>query len=450
MYHKIKQKWAESSARTRLAAKNIIISIFLKITSILTSLLIVPLTIDYINGDVYGIWLTISSIVGWINFFDLGLANGFKNKFAESLARNNHLLARQYLSTTYFFVIIIMCFVFGVAFILNKHLDLASILNVSQIYRITLQKVFIILSFFFCMNMIVNIFAKMVEADQRPSIAAIISCIGQILSLIAIYILTKTTSGNLVNLATYFSGIPFFTMLISSLILYKFTRYRNYAPSIKYCKFYLIKDLLHLGVKFFIIYLSLIVIFQLMNVVLSRECGPLAVTQYNISYKYFSVIYMAFVIIVSPMWAAFTDAYAKKDNIWMQSTLNKFEKCLVFILMICGFMLLFSQTAYHIWIRNKVEISWTLSIGTTIYVIAQIYGALYMNLINGIGSIRIQLIIYVSFALISFPLMTWACRQFGPVGIVVIPTIVYITQSLLLRKQLKLIIADKASGIWTK
>lgn len=447
---KLRKRLSFSSERSKLAIKNIVASFILKITSIITSLLVVPLTIDYVDGTQYGIWLTISSIVGWANFFDLGLSNGLKNKFAEAKAKNNILLAREYLSTTYVFITILMTLLFGLIWLMNNHLNLASILNVSQDYRLVLHNVFIILAFFFCMNMIVNTFVKMLEADQRPAIASAIAGIGQVLSLAMIYILTKTTQGSLINLATYFSGIPIITMLVASVIMFLFTRYRKYAPSIRLFKPFLIKDLLQLGLKFFFIYLCLIVIFQLMNIVLSRECGALSVTQYNISYKYFSIVYMAFMIIVAPMWAAFTDAYTKKDFQWMRNVLVKFEKSIKWVALFCVILLFVSGFSFKIWIGDSVEIGFILSLGTMVYVFTQILGGLYMHLINGIGAVQIQFLIYLLFALISYPLMTFSCRLAGPVGIIFIPTIVYLFQAIVGRKQIWLIINQKASGIWLK
>ena len=96
----IKEKINSKSERSQDVIINIFLSLAMKGATILSSLLIVPLTINYVNPNQYGIWLTLSSIIGWVAFFDLGLGNGFRNKFAEAKAQNNRLLARELLSTT--------------------------------------------------------------------------------------------------------------------------------------------------------------------------------------------------------------------------------------------------------------------------------------------------------------------------------------------------------------
>lgn len=46
--------------------------------------------------------------------------------------------------------------------------------------------------------------------------------------------------------------------------------------------------------------------------------GPDQVTIYNLSYKYFSVLIMAFSIVISPLWSAITEAYVRKDFKWFK------------------------------------------------------------------------------------------------------------------------------------
>ena len=77
-------KLLPSSGRSKDAVNNIALSLVGKAISVLSSLLIVPLTINYVNPTRYGIWLTLSSIIAWVSFFDLGMGNGFRNKFAEA------------------------------------------------------------------------------------------------------------------------------------------------------------------------------------------------------------------------------------------------------------------------------------------------------------------------------------------------------------------------------
>lgn len=440
----------KSPGRSKEAMKNIILSLASKAISILSSLLIVPLTIDYVNPTQYGIWMTVSSIIGWIGFFDLGLGNGFRNRFAEARAKGDNELASMYLSTSYFFIGVIVAIVFIVIYAANAFIDWSAILNVKRTYSTELGNVFIILSAFFCFSMVARLVGTMLTADQRVGVSSMIQGGGQLLSLAAIFILTKVSKGSLTNLAIYFAGIPCVVWMLSSVVVYLTPRYSYLVPRLKNVRLSLVNDIMGLGIQFFVIHLCLILVFQIVNVVISRELGPEAVTEYNIAYKYFNILNNVAVIVLTPFWSAFTDAYQKEDYVWMQSTLSNLEKLWLVGCLVSMIMLALSQPFYRLWVGNEVEVSFLLSLAVAVYFITYNLGNIYMYLINGIGKIRIQLIVYVAFAIVAWPLMVWASRSFGLCGVVIVPSSVLLVQAILGRIQLMKLLTKSAKGIWAK
>ena len=137
------------SSRSIAIKKNIIASLFLKGISILVSLQVVPLTINYINPTRYGIWLTLSSIVAWLSYFDLGFAHGFRNRFAEAVAKG---ICSYQRICQYYLCSFVSAFssVFLIAIVVNHFVDWSAILNVDAAYSSELNIVFGILVFFFC------------------------------------------------------------------------------------------------------------------------------------------------------------------------------------------------------------------------------------------------------------------------------------------------------------
>ena len=125
-----KDNFTRGHERSIKAKKNILASFLIKGCSIAVSLIIVPVTINYINSSRYGIWLTLSSIVGWLSFFDIGLTQGLRNKFAEAKAKNDDSIARIYISTTYVILGIIFTCIWLLFLVGNNFLDWSKILNV--------------------------------------------------------------------------------------------------------------------------------------------------------------------------------------------------------------------------------------------------------------------------------------------------------------------------------
>ena len=442
--------FASLSERTQGVVRNIGMSMGARVVSILCSLLIVPLTIDYVSPTRYGIWMTFSSIIAWMGYFNFGLANGFRNKFAEARAQGNDLLARELVSTTYFAISVVVLSLFAIASLLNALVDWAAFLHLDASYGEELGRVFFILSTFVCLNMVVNVFATLLIADQRPGVEALIHGLGQVVSLAAIWLLTRLTTGSLVNLALYFSSVPVAVMLLSQVVAYRHTRYRQFAPSLRHVRPSLVRTIMVVGLKFFAINICLIVIFHITDLVITREVGPESTAQYNIAKRYFNIILMAMTIIITPFWSSFTEAYVKRDIAWMRNSLRRLEQLWGLSLIVGGVMLLLSDWFYGVWIGDKLHVPLMISVSTLVFIESQILGAIYMHLVNGIGTIRLQTIIYVAIALVAWPCMVYGGRQWGICGILLLPTAAYLLQAVAARVQLGKLLDGTATGIWAK
>src|ERR1035437_1185833 len=150
--------FSKGHPRSLAAKKNIIASFIIKTFSIAIGLVLVPLTINYINPSRYGIWLTLSSIVGWLSFFDIGFGNGLRNKFTEALAEKQEEMARIYVSTTYALLSIIIGIVLIVFFCINSFIDWSTILNSTPAMAGELSILAVIVFTFFCLRFIFQLF----------------------------------------------------------------------------------------------------------------------------------------------------------------------------------------------------------------------------------------------------------------------------------------------------
>lgn len=450
MNFNIKDYFTQGNSRSLTIKKNIVGSFALKCINIIVSLQVVPLTINYINPSQYGIWLTLSSIIAWLGYFDLGFAHGFRNRFAEARAKNNLLLAKQYVSTTYAILILLFSFILSLSLICNHFINWCYILNINSCSNEELQAVFGLLACFFCIHIVGSIFTTMLTANQKPALASLIQTFGQVLAFICIYVLTKTVHGSLTVLAFAFSGVPCIFLIIVSIIVFRSKKYNVIAPSIKYIRFNLTKNILGLGAQFFVIMISILFIFQFINIIISRVEGPIAVTQYNVTYKYYNVLNMIAIIILTPFWSAFTEAYTRKDYEWMKRMVRKLEKLWLLCIPILFLMILCSNLFFKLWLGESIHIPFSLSLCVSLYVLFQTGGNVYMYMINGTSKVRLQMIVYLLFAFISIPLIFYFTKTYGLEGTLIVPSFIYFIQMLIGKIQIYKLVNGSAKGIFNK
>ena len=435
--------------RSVKAKKNIIVSFILKGFSIMVGLAFVPLTVSYVNPLRYGIWLALSSIIGWFSYFDIGFGNGLRNKFAESIAKKEYDTARIYVSTTYAVITALALFCILIFVFVNPFISWTKILNAPAGMAKELEWLALIVFIFFWMQFVLQLITTIITANQEPAKASFFNLLGSILSLLFIFILTKVTSGNLIYLGSVLSITPVLVLLTSSFWFYN-REYKIYAPSFKFIRLRYARSLMGLGFNFFVIQIGALVLFQTDNIVITQLFSPREVTTFNIAFKLFSVIIMAFSIIIAPLWSVFTEAYTNKDFEWIKRTLSKLRKIWLVVVVITIFTLVVSPLIFRLWMGDKVKIPFSLSVALSFYIIVCSWQNIHVYFLNGVGKIRLQLYLVIVSGLINIPMAIVLGRLIGLPGVTLANAILFAAMGIVFSIQVKKIINNNAKGIWAK
>lgn len=449
VYKEIIADFFRGHERTVRAKINVLGSLFMRGISIIISLVLVPLTINYINPTQYGIWLTLTSIISWFGFFDMGFGNGLRNKLTETIVKKEYERSRGYISTAYAVFFAVFFSIWLIFVILNHFLDWARILNAPpELGKELSWLAFIVLSYF-CLQIILRTINVVLTADQKPAIAAMIEMLGQAIALVVIFILTKTTRGSLINLGLGIGLAPVLVLIVASIWYYSRT-YKKIIPEFgKISKAYA-KEMGELGIKFFFLQVASMIIFQANNIVIAHVCGPEDVTVFNVAYKYFSLISMVFIIIITPFWSAFTDAYNQKDISWMKNTIRKLEKIWIGLAIGGVCLLILSKFFFEMWVGDKVLVPFSVSALLLLYVLVYSRFNLYLYLLNGIGKIKLQVLVYVPLALLNIPILILFGLRLGLIGLILGNILISLPHLIYGPIQLRRIIENRANGLWNQ
>lgn len=449
--YKIYDKVGIKSDRTKNITKHVLLSFLYKGGSIIASFLLVPLTIDYLDTENYGIWLTLSSFISWFSFFDIGLGNGLRNKFAEAKAKGDMAAARGYVSSAYFTIGAVSLGLILIFFGLNFFIDWTKVFNASPSLQKDLSLLMPIVFGFFCLQLVVKLITTIYTADQHHSMQGKINFYTQAGSLLLIWIMTKTSESSLLIFGTIFSALPVFLLLWFNLFAFN-KRYFDFKPSFKLWKKEYLKEIFGLGVSFFIVQMSWIIITSTDNFIISQLFSPKEVVPYNLALKLFTLSTMLFTIIVTPYWSSFTEAYAKGDFTWIKISMKKLEKFVLIFSAFCLLLLCFSNDLYPIWVGEEITVPFSLSAFICSYTILILLLSPYNYFINGTGKIRIQLYQSALMAIINIPLGVILANylKLGVNGVILGTLLCVIPGVVLSRVQFLKLINKTAIGVWNK
>lgn len=436
--------------RSSKALFNVLLSFLFKGGGVLINIVLVPLTIGFVNVEEYGIWLTLSSIMAWLSVSDIGLGHGLRNKFAEALALNDKKLARIYVSTTYVSLLFFVAVLWMVFIVVNNFIDWSKVLNVGANLSSELSSTVLIFFTFFSVHFVIKIIGTVLNASQMPGKAASFVFFSNLIVLIVIYVLKESGyNGSLPLLAMVTGASQVLVFLLASIWFY-LGPLKEFVPSLKLFDRKYVKELLNLGLKFFLIQMSMIFIFQCTNIIISQVLDIEQVTIYNVAYRYFMIPMSFIMILLSPLWSAFTDAYVKKDFVWM----NKIFRLLFFftigVAIILFLFLLVSKWLYKLWLGATLEIPFSVSLVMMLNILFATVFNIYIFIINGIGKLYLQIRLNILLSFIYIPLAIVFGKKYGLEGIITANLLVNLVYAVFIPIQSWKIIKQKEHGIWAR
>lgn len=446
---RILERFKPKDERGVMLRNNILLSAILKVVGLLTSLLIVPVTLAYLNKEQYGIWMTMSSVLMWFSFFDIGLGNGMRNYLTEAISNSDYRKGRVYLTTTLVMLSGIALILGAVFIVLTLTLNLNDFFNTTAVAGVQLRHALLIAIVCTTVTFVVKNVGLVYVALQRYAINDLLIVSGNVVALAIIYVITRTTSSNLTYVVMAFTVTPVIVFLLAAIPL--FHRFPQLRPSRKAFDLAFGKQIVSKGLGFFAIQVtSCLVIFGGSNFFITQFMGPEAVTPYSIAYRYFNLLAIGYTIIISPMWNAYTDASVKGEYEWIRKTFRRALLLWGGTVAVGTVMLLFAGMFYRLWVGSNVVIPFSLSVSVLLFISFFNLNNCVTYLINGLNKIRVQIVTSIVITALYIATVMLLGKHLGVEGVVCSMAFSYAAMSMIHLYQCRLLIRQKATGIWNQ
>ena len=397
--------------RSKNLFKNIGLSFVLKGCGVCISFLQLPLTVHYLSTIEYGIWVTLLTMMTWINRLDMGIGLGVRNNLAIAVSLGNIERAKAYISTGIFAM-------FGIASILMvifwtgmQFIDEQIVFNTKDISNDVLHSVVAWTGTFFIITFFMSIISQFYYAYQEAAKTGMLELSNSIIMLALVYYLTLQETHNILYFVFAFGIASISSKLLFS--VYFFIKHREVIPDFSLVSTKVMKNITGIGIKFFIIQLCTIFCFSIANVLVTQLLGPEYVRSYDIVFKLMNFSVMIQSLILTPLWSAYTDAYARNDIEWIKTTLRKTNLLLLIFIPALCLIAWKIEFLVEVWLNIEFSCEPSFLILMVMYHVVILVCGNYCNVLNGIGKVNVQLVAYMLCACVVVPLSYISVVDFG-------------------------------------
>jgi O-antigen/teichoic acid export membrane protein len=214
------------------------------------------------------------------------------------------------------------------------------------------------------------------------------------------------------------AGAPILATALNAIQFFGFAR-PDLRPGVTFVSQDVITQIARLGGLFFILQLGAAISFSSDNIVLTRIIGPLAVTQYAVPCRIFSLVAMATSFIVTPLWPAYGEALARRDFLWIRGTLYRSLLLVTGVsIFMCAILVVFGNKIMHLWVGPSIHASPALLVGLGIWGVVLGISSAIATFLNGLSIVRIQVIIAIVGGFTNIVLSVYLTRRIGIPGVV--------------------------------
>ncbi|PSB04095.1 lipopolysaccharide biosynthesis protein [Merismopedia glauca] len=378
-------------------------SVASKGVSILTNLISVPLTVNYLGTERYGLWMTISSAIALLSFADLGMGSGLLNAIAEADGKDDRHSARVYVSSAFFILLAIAMLILVVFASIYPLIPWERVFNVRSDLAVRESgPTMAVLIASFAVNIPLGIAQRVQMGYQEGYKNQLWAIVGGLMGLAGLLLGVYFKVG-LPWLVLAISGGPVLGMLINWIVLFGSSR-KWLFPQWKYFNWLASRKILGTGTWFFILQILTVVGTASDNLIISQALGASAVASYAVTQKLFSTAFVS-QFFITPLWPAFAEAIARADYNWARKTLNRSLIISSSIGIITALILfIFANKIITIWAGPNLVPSTLVLIGFTFWLILLGYIGTMSTLFNS-GSLISKQVIFISAASIASLLM---------------------------------------------
>ncbi|QWE02842.1 MATE family efflux transporter [Polynucleobacter sp. JS-JIR-II-b4] len=404
-------------------------NLFYKISLMVVMIFSVRMTLLYLGVERYGIWLTISSLVGILNIFDLGVGNALINRVASASSRVNNKKLCNIISGG-LFTLGLISFAVGILFYLVvAFVPWHSLLKIDNqlIYLETYAtiKTFVLM---FALTMFTEGVNKVFYGMQRIYEANIMRIIGAFLTLPFIWFAIKLNAGMPYLLVASMSGAIVANLVLMGLL---FLRKQFSLENLFLNSRIEMPHLFKMGGLFFFLQMGSIVVYGADNLIIANFLGATSVAIYGVVQKMFQFTSQSCLVVNSGLWPAYANAKEHGDSIFIRHTLIKSILLTLAIAVSMGLILIiFGGSIISHWTNHEIIVSVALLSAFCFWSIADAVANSFAMFLNGLSLLKPQMMALFTLIFFGMPLKIWLASQFGLVAMLTGFTIFFLANIL--------------------
>jgi O-antigen/teichoic acid export membrane protein len=393
-------------------------SVVARLANTAIGLITLPIIVRYLGNEGYGLMVTITSVVAWLQFSNMGLGIGLQNALTEETGKGDQNAQAQLVSTAVVALATVGIVLLAVGALVFPLVDWLKVFPPTSNRFVTeIPWTLMIVFFGFVSTVVLGFVGPIYAARQELHVASLPSVVSGVIGLLGIILVTRHRLG-LVGIVTVTIGATAAVQWCFALWTLYGRRLPELRPSMSRVSKTAWWRICHTGFQFFLLQVCAIVFSQLDAILITQFLSADQVTPYALAQRIFLYLGGLFAIVTGSLWSAYGHAKAQGDATWIRSTHHKITRLFaLFFGALAIIMIVGGKQFLGWWIGTAAAPTVSLIAAVAFYFSVREWISLNAMLLNGLNVIREQILPMLVAAAVSLGLELYFIRRYGTIGL---------------------------------
>jgi O-antigen/teichoic acid export membrane protein len=379
-------------------------------------LLSLSLTVRYLGKERYGVWTTVSTVAAWLTLANFGLGQGLTTRLASLHGDDRREQRYRAICSSAAVVTLVSLVLLPLLIVACQLAPWPRIFNVRSELAIAETRPTILVCGLAVLAMLpLSVASGVLTGHQRGDVVNLTGIVSSVVGLIAVVVAVRLRWGMPGLCAVLL--VPQVGALVAQVVAARWMGLVRFAP--RYVSAGEARDMLGLGSLFLLTQLFGIFIFETGALIIANRFGAEEVTPYGITNRVVMAVVTVFGLIITPLWPAYGDAFARGDTEWARRAFIKSLRAVTLIWLVAAVGLgVAGKWVIRLWAGPDAVPTTPLLWAMVLYALALGWGMVVTYPLNGSGKLRPQVAAAVICGLLNVPLALFLAGRIGIPGVV--------------------------------
>lgn len=408
---------SHAALRSHRFRLSLLTSVVSKVVSSVLQIAVIPLAINALGTDRFGVYVTLAATLGWVNMAGVGIGPGLTLGTASAVAARDRVREARLFTTAFALILTLTSITLTILALAISLLGIQTIFGAKLgVYQSEIGQGMVVLMLLLGANLVLSVVEAVQAGYQSQYVNNLWATLGNIFTIGMLLLVTSHWRSITGMIVAVYGSITVAKMFNAGQLLW---RHPYLVPRWNNLDKALARMLITTGLAFLLGQFASLLYLEFNVFLVGRQLGPASAAGFAVMIQLLVLAGGMVIMITLPLWPAVADAWARGDRAWITNAYKRTTLGLMtYAILVGGVVAIAGNLIVTRWVGSQVVPSFTMQVLSGVYFVMIIWQNINHAFLIGLGQIRSASMGLLAGGIVMMIVNVLLVKVFGSSGVI--------------------------------